>query len=112
MPLERVSERSYICEPNGVRFGMRKGEQTVLCVLTREALVEVYGSPDQYQWENLFRANRAIIEAIASEVYDTGPHRTLIHVTSRDLNPDCLITSAVSALNHSMTPALECDGND
>ena len=47
MPLERLSDRSFICEPNGVRFGMRNAERTVLCVLTREALNEVFGSSDQ-----------------------------------------------------------------
>ncbi len=57
MPLERLSDRSFICEPNGVRFGMRKAEQTVLCVLTREALIEVFGSFERRQWENVFKAN-------------------------------------------------------
>jgi hypothetical protein len=88
---------------------MRKGEQTVLCVLTREALVEVFGSSDQRQWENLFQANRTVVEAIASEIYDAGEHRTLIQVTSRELDPNSLITSAVSALNHSTACARDRD---
>jgi hypothetical protein len=104
MPLERLSDRSYICEPHGVRFGMRKGEQTVLCILTREALVKVFGSSDQCQWENLFQANRTIVEAIASEIYDAGEHRTPIHVTSRDLDPNFLITSAVVRAPPPATP--------
>ena len=109
MPLERLSDHSFICEPNGVRFGMRNAEQTVLCVLTREALNEVFGSSDQGQWENIFKANRTIVEAIASEIYDAGEHRVLIQVTSRELDPNCVIPSAVSALNHSMAPARERD---
>ena len=61
---------------------MRKGEQTVLCVLTREALAEAFGSDDQCQWEDLFKANRTIVEAIASEIYDGGEHRALIQIRS------------------------------
>jgi hypothetical protein len=88
---------------------MRNSEQTVLCVLTREALNEVFGSSEQGQWENIFKANRTIVEAIASEIYDAGEHRGRIQVTSRELDPNCLNTSAVSALNHSMAPAQERD---
>lgn len=62
MPLERCSDRSFIGEPKGVRFGMREGQRIVLCILTREALVGVFGSSDQEQWENIFKANRPMIE--------------------------------------------------
>jgi hypothetical protein len=107
-----LSERSYICEANGVRFGMRKGGQTVLCVLTREALVEVFGTSDQRQWEDLFKANRTIVEALASEVYDASEHQSLVHVTSRELDPNRLITSAVSALNYTVNHAQDRDEKD
>jgi Protein of unknown function (DUF1488) len=107
MPLERLSDRAFICEPNGVRFVMREGEWTVLCVLTREALTDVFGSSDQGEWENIFKANRAVIEAIASDLYDAGETRVPIHVTSREVDPKRLISSAVSALNRS--PARETD---
>jgi hypothetical protein len=68
---------------------MRNAEQTVLCVLTREALNEVFGSSDQGQWENTFKANRTIVEAVASEIYDAGQHRARIQVTSRELDHHC-----------------------
>src|SRR6478736_4145863 len=88
MPLQRLSDRAFICEPNGVRFVMRQGEWTVLCVLTREALTDVFGSSDQAQWEDIFKANRGIVEAIASDHYDAGETRVPIYVTSRDLDPN------------------------
>jgi hypothetical protein len=103
MPLERFSDRSFIRGPKGVRFGMREGRHTALCILTREALVEVFGSPDQEQWEIIFEANRALIEAVASDIYDTGEARFIIHVTPRELDPRRLIASAVNALNRSIS---------
>ena len=99
MPLKRLSDRAFICEPNGVRFVMREGERTVLCVLTREALTDVFRSSEQGQWEDIFQANRTIVEAIASEIYDAGEPRVPILVTSRYLKPNRLVFSAVSALN-------------
>jgi hypothetical protein len=103
MPLERCSDRSFISEPKGVRFGMREGRRIVLCILTREALVEVFGSSDQKQWENIFKANRPMIEAVASDIYDAGEARVPIHVTPRELDPRRLIASAVNALNRSIS---------
>src|SRR5437016_2836146 len=101
MPLERSSNHAFICEPNGVRFVMRDGWRTVLCVLTREALTEVFGSSDQSQWEDIFEDNRAVVEAIASDRYDAGETRIPINVTARDLDPERVVPSSVSALNRS-----------
>ncbi len=101
MPLERLSDHAFICEPNGVRFVMREGGWTVLCVLTREALIDVFGSSDPVQWEDIFMANRAVVEAIASDHYDAGEIRVPVYVTSRDLDPERLLSSSVSALNRS-----------
>ena len=115
MPLERCSDRSFISERKGIRFGMREGQRIVLCILTREALVDVFGSSDQEQWENIFKANRLMIEAVASDIYDAGEARVPIHVTPRELDPRRLIASAVSALNRSIsrpapTPSQHMDG--
>src|SRR6476660_8644777 len=98
MPLQRLSDHALIAEPRGVRFVMREGQRTVFCILTREALIEVFGSSDQGQWEDIFKANRAMIEAIASDMYDAGE---TVRVTSRELGPQHLIGSAVTALNRS-----------
>jgi Protein of unknown function (DUF1488) len=103
MPLERFSNRSFISEPKGVRFAMREGRRTVLCILTRETLAEVFGSSDQEQWENIFKANRPMIEAVASDIYDAGEARIPIRVTPRELDPRRLIASAVNALNRSIS---------
>ena len=105
MPLKRFSDRSFISEPKGVRFGMREGQRIVLCILTREALAGVFGSSDQEQWENIFKANRLMIEAVASDIYDAGEARGPIHVTPRELDPQRLIASAVSALNRAISKA-------
>jgi hypothetical protein len=102
MPLERLSNHAFITEPKGVRFGMREGHRTVLCILTREALIEVFGSSDQAHWGDVFKANRAIIEAIASDMYDAGE---AVRVTSRELDPQRFIPSAVTALNRSTSDA-------
>jgi len=93
---------AFITEPKGIRFGMREGQRTVLCILTREALIEVFGSSDQAHWEDIFKANRAIVEAIASDMYDAGE---TVRVTSRELEPQRLIVSAVTALNRSTSDA-------
>ena len=102
MPLERLSDHAFITEPKGIRFGMREGQRTVLCILTREALIEVFGSSDQAHWEDIFKANRAIVEAIASDMYDAGE---TVRVTSRKLEPQRLIVTAVTALNRSTSDA-------
>jgi Protein of unknown function (DUF1488) len=75
----------------------------VLCVLTREALVEVFGSSDQEQWENIFKAHRTMIEAVASDIYDAGEARIPIRVTPRELDPRRRIASAVNALHRSIS---------
>ena len=97
MPLERLSDRAFICEPNGVRFVMREGGWTVLCVLTREALVNVFGSSDEAEWGNIFDCNPAVVEAVASDLYDAGETRVPVHVTSRDPDRSRLVSKANSS---------------
>jgi hypothetical protein len=122
MPLKRLSDHSFISEKDGVRFGMLdpKDHHAVLCLLTRQALIDVFGASDRGQWEGMFQAKRDVVEAIASEMYDDHEDRTLVRLTTRDLAPKNLVVSAVSALNaHSLSaavgsvaPAAESDSVD
>jgi Protein of unknown function (DUF1488) len=84
---------------------MREGHRTVLCIVTREALIEVFGSSDQGQWEAIFKANRAMIEAIASDMHDADETPAPVRMTSRELEPRRLIPFAVTALNRSTSDA-------
>jgi Protein of unknown function (DUF1488) len=101
MPLKRLSDRSFISEQEGVRFGMKDAEDqhTVLCLLTYQALIDVFGASDKGRWEGMFEANREVVEAVASEMYDLhGPH-VPVRLSTRDLDPKNLVVSAVTALN-------------
>jgi hypothetical protein len=122
MPLKRLSDHSFINEKDGVRFGMLdpKDHHAVLCLLTRQALIDVFGASDRGQWEGMFQAKRDVVEAVASEMYDDHEDRALVRLTTRDLEPKNLVVSAVGALNaHSLSaavgsvaPAAESDSVD
>jgi Protein of unknown function (DUF1488) len=122
MPLNRLSNYSFISEKDGVRFGMldQKDHHAVLCLLTHQALIDVFGASDRRQWEGMFVINREVVEAVASEMYDDHEDRALVRLTTRDLEPKNLVVSAVSALNaHSLSaavgsvaPAAESDAVD
>ena len=101
MPLNRLSDRSFIVEQKGVRFGMRdiKGRRIVLCVLSRDALTNVFGVTDKGKWEGVFEANREIVEAAASEKYDAAAGHSVVCVTTGDFEPGKLVLSTVGALN-------------
>jgi hypothetical protein len=106
MPLKRLSDHSFISEKDGVRFGMldQNDHHAVLCLLTHQALIDVFGASDRGQWEGMFEANRGVVEAVASEMYDDHEGRALVRLTTRDLGPKNLVVSAVSALNaHSLS---------
>ena len=98
MPLKRLSDHSFISEKDGVRFGMLdpKDHHAVLCLLTRQALIDVFGASDRGQWEGMFQAKRDVVEAVASEMYDD--HEDPAH--------------SLSAAVGSVAPAAESDSVD
>jgi hypothetical protein len=113
MPLKRLSDRSFIGEQEGIRFAMldQNDHHAVLCLLTHQALIDVFGASDRGQWEGMFEANREVVEAVASEMYDLHEGHAPVRITTRDVRPQNLVVSAVSALNaHSVVPAPNVEG--
>jgi len=88
MPLERLAEQSFAINLEGVVFGMRDVDdgQTVRCLLTQEALTDVYNAPRQMLWLRAFEENREEIEAAASDIYDTGTSPEPVRVTTAELS--------------------------
>jgi hypothetical protein len=88
MPLERL-EGDPVIRLEGVAFGMRDvdDERTVQCLLTHEALMDVFDAIRQSQWLRAFETYRDEIETAASNVYDTGVSGEPVLVTTADLMP-------------------------
>jgi hypothetical protein len=88
MPLDRL-EGAPAIRLEGVVFGMRDvdDERTVQCLLTHEALMDVFDATLQSQWLQAFEAHRDEIETAASNVYDTGASGEPVLVTTADLMP-------------------------
>ena len=89
MPLKRLSDHSFISEKDGVRFGMldQKDHHAVLCLLTHQALIDVFGASDEDSGRVCFEANREVVEAVASQMSDDHKGRALVRLTTRDLGP-------------------------
>jgi hypothetical protein len=87
MPLERLKE-TPVTTLEGVAFGMRDvdDDRTVQCLLTQEALTDVFDATLQSQWLEAFEAHRDVIEAVAGNVYDTGVSGEPVLVTTADLD--------------------------
>jgi hypothetical protein len=88
MPLERL-EGAPGLRLEGVAFRMRDvdDERTVECLLTHEALMDVFDATLQSQWVQAFEIHRDEIETAASNVYDTGTSGEPVLVTAADLMP-------------------------
>ena len=89
MPLERLEDAPGI-KLEGITFEMRDEDdgRTVQCVLTPEALIDVFDAPLQSQWLQAFEKYRDKIEAAASNIYDTGASGEPVLVTASDLMSD------------------------
>ena len=89
MPLEPL-EGGPAIKLEGIAFEMRDEDdgRTVECVLTHEALMDVFQAPLQSQWLQVFEKHRDKIEAAASNVYDTGASGEPVAVTTSDLQSD------------------------
>jgi hypothetical protein len=57
----------------------------VECLLTHEALMDVFDATLQSQWVQAFETYRDEIETAASNVYDTGASGEPVLVTAADL---------------------------
>jgi hypothetical protein len=88
MPLERLAEQSFEIDLEGVGFGMRDVDdgRTVRCLLTQEALTDMYAASRQMLWLRAFEENREAIEAAASDIYDTGTSPEPVRVTTAELS--------------------------
>jgi hypothetical protein len=88
MPLERLAEQLFAIDLQGVGFGMRDADdgRTVQCLLTQEALTDVYNASRQMLWLRAFEENRGEIEAAASDICDTGTSPEPVRVTTAELN--------------------------
>jgi Protein of unknown function (DUF1488) len=88
MPLARLAEHTFAVELEGVGFGMRDVDdsRTVRCLLTHEALADVFNASDQSLWLQAFEENRDEIEAAASDIYDTATSAEPVRVTTAELS--------------------------
>jgi hypothetical protein len=88
MPLERLAEQSFPIDLQGVGFWMRDVDdgRIVRCLLTQEALTDMYNAFRQMLWLRAFEENREEIEAAASDIYDTGTSPELVRVTTAELS--------------------------
>jgi len=88
MPLERLTEHTFEVDLEGVGFGMRDVDdnRTVRCLLTQEALTDVFKASDRSRWLGAFRENRDEIEAAATDIYDTGISAEPVRVTTAELS--------------------------
>ena len=88
MPLERLAEQSFPIDLQGVGFWMRDVDdgRIVRCLLTQEALTDMYNAFRQMLWLRAFEENREEIEAAASDIYDTGTSSEPVRVTTAELS--------------------------
>jgi hypothetical protein len=89
MPLKRLSQ-GYQDDLEGIRFGMRDEQRTVICLVTDAALTDAMGgNPTQAERSEWFVAHRSDIEEVASSKFDQGALEANgnIRVDTRDLNP-------------------------
>jgi hypothetical protein len=88
MPLERLDDSALRRSLEGILFNMRDANngRTVRCLLTHDALKDVFNASDQSLWLKAFQENQDEIEATASDIFDARTSTETVRVTFTELS--------------------------